>query len=169
MSPLPRTWSHSCWLLHQRLLDSAAQKKRVAATQKSAKEMEHRRMAALLPCHSLANSTISVPFKDFFGNPIIPATISGGVVIPSSSSRPLTRSMARSLTGLLVAANATELRRRKIQFTRDKRRRNKSSANIPDNPWPHFHSRRCVGISKLCELIMVSKVQFSTTFGWTVN
>src|ERR1700678_1964615 len=111
--------------------DPVAMKKRVAATQKAAKEMERRRMAALLPRRSLANSTLPVYLEDFLGDPMIPATTSGGVVIPTSSSRPFTRSQARSLTGL--AADATELRRRKIQSTRDKRRRNTSSTNTTTN------------------------------------
>ena len=117
-----------------RTKDPVAQKKRVAATQKAAKEMERRRMAAVLPRRSLANSNIAFPIQDFFGDPVIPATTSGGVVIPVLPERVTTRSMARSLTGL--AADATELRRRKIQSTRDKRRRNTSSTNVtvPDNP-----------------------------------
>jgi hypothetical protein len=112
--------------------DPAAQKKRVAATQKAAKEMERRRMAAILPRRSLANSTFPVHLEDFFGDTVIRAPTSGGVVIPSLPDRTTTRSQARSLMGL--AADATELRRRRIQSTRDKRRRNASSANAPDNP-----------------------------------
>ena len=114
-----------------RTKDPVTMKKRVAATQKAAKEMERRRMAALLPRRSLANSNLPVYLEDFLGDPMIPATTPGGVVIPTSSSRPFTRSQARSLTGL--AADATELRRRKIQSTRDKRRRNASSTNITTN------------------------------------
>jgi len=116
-----------------RTKDPAAQKKRVAATQKAAKEMERRRMAALLPRRSLANSTFPVHLDDFFGDPIIPAVSPrGGVVIPTLPDHTTTRSQARSLMGL--AADATELRRRRIQSTRDKRRRNASSTNAPDNP-----------------------------------
>jgi hypothetical protein len=115
-----------------RTKDPIAQKKRVAATQKAAKEMERRRMAALLPRRSLANSTFPVHLTDFFGDTVIPAPTSGGVVIPTLPDRTTTRSQARSLMGL--AADASELRRRRIQSTRDKRRRNASSANAPDNP-----------------------------------
>lgn len=111
--------------------DPAAQKKRVAATQKAAKEMERRRMAALLPRRSLANSTFPIHLEDFFGDPVIPATTSGGVVIPTLPDRTTTRSQARSLIGL--AADATELRRRRIQSTRDRRRRNASSTNTTTN------------------------------------
>jgi hypothetical protein len=93
--------------------------------------MERRRMAALLPRRSLANSTFPVHLDDFFGDPVIPATTRGGVVIPTLPERTTTRSQARSLMGL--AADATELRRRRIQSTRDKRRRNASSTNTTAN------------------------------------
>jgi hypothetical protein len=96
-----------------RTQDPATNKKRVSATQKAAKEMERRRIAAILPRAPPANSRFVFDLADFFGdsNPV-----------PSSSSQQATRSMTtRSMTALAV--DATELRRRKIQSTRDKRRR----------------------------------------------
>jgi hypothetical protein len=96
-----------------RTQDPATIKKRVVATQKAAKDMERRRIAAILPRTSAANSRFHFDLADFFGdsNPA-----------PSSSSQQATRTMTtRSMAAL--SADATELRRRKIQSTRDKRRR----------------------------------------------
>ena len=96
-----------------RTQDPATIKKRVAATQKAAKDMERRRIAAILPRTSAANSRFHFDLADFFGEPD---------PIPSSSSQRATRTMTtRSMAAL--SADATELRRRKIQSTRDKRRR----------------------------------------------
>jgi hypothetical protein len=78
-----------------RTQDPATIKKRVAATQKAAKDMERRRIAAILPRTSAANSRFHFDLADFFGdNPA-----------PSSSSQQATRSMtthSESFNGSLV-------------------------------------------------------------------
>ena len=113
--------------------DPITMKKCVASMQKAAK-MEHTCMAAILPHRQQATTNLAFPIQDFFGDPII----------PSSACTMTTQSMAA------LAVNATELRRQKIQSTQDKRQRNASSTNTAtNNPWPCFHSRRCVGISKV--------------------
>ena len=89
-----------------RTQDPATIKKQVATSQKAAKDMERRCIAALLPCTSATNSRFAFELADFFGDHP-PST---------SSSQQSTRTVAA------MAADATKLRRRKIQSARDKRR-----------------------------------------------
>ena len=99
-----------------RTQDPATMKKRVAATQKAAKEMEHRRIAALLPRAPADNTRFHFDLVDFFGDTTIP---------PRSSSQRPTRTM--TTCSMAMAADASKLCRRKIQSTRDKRRHAKST------------------------------------------
>ena len=83
-----------------RTQDLATIKKRVAASQKAAKDMERQRIATLLPRTSAANSRFTFELADFFGDH--PPSI--------SSSQQSTRTVAA------MAADATELHRSPISL-----------------------------------------------------